>query len=72
MHCYPLQNSARGSRLAMSKFTSRIPETKLSNVDSNTVQPCMEDLTVYIVCDFNCTANFFFLPPSSFFPSFIS
>jgi hypothetical protein len=51
----------------MSKFTLCIPETKLSNVDSNTVQPCMEDLTIYIVYDFNCTAGlllllFFFLP----------
>ena len=62
MHCYPLQNSAHGSKLAMSKFTLHIPETKLSNVDSNTVQRCMKDLTIYIVCDFNCTASFFFFP----------
>ena len=67
-HCYPLQSSAHGFKLAMSKFTLCIPETKLSNVDSSTVQPCMEGLTICMVCDFNCTSN---SPPPIFLLSFL-
>jgi hypothetical protein len=51
----------------MSKFTLCIPETELSNVDSSTVQPCMEDPMIYIVCDFNCMPGFFFFPHIPFF-----
>lgn len=35
MHCYLLQNSAHGSKQAMSKCFLFIPETKLNVVDSN-------------------------------------